>query len=83
MNKRIISCLLLLASCFSLQAQAPATNKKNSEYKFTIEKSIDAAAVQNQGMTGTCWSFSTLSFFESEIMRVKKIRCKTERNVCG
>jgi bleomycin hydrolase len=69
-----ILCVLLLAGSIALQAQAPTTNKKNSEYKFTITKSIDAAAVQNQGRTGTCWSFSTLSFFESEIMRVKKIK---------
>lgn len=75
MIKRIsFSCLLLLNSCFLLQAQAPATNKKNSEYKFTISKSIDAAPIQNQGRTGTCWSFSTLSFFESEVMRTKKIK---------
>ena len=75
MIKRIsLSCFLLLNSCFLLQAQAPATNKKNSEYKFTIVKSIDATPVQNQGKTGTCWSFSTLSFFESEVMRAKKIK---------
>lgn len=72
-NRIILSCLLLLVSCFSLQAQAPITNKKNSEYKFTVTKSIDATSVQNQGRTGTCWSFSTLSFFESEIIRLKKI----------
>lgn len=72
--KSFIACLLVLGACLSVVAQAPATNKKNSEYKFTITKSIDAAPVQNQGMTGTCWSFSTLSFFESEIMRVKKIK---------
>lgn len=72
--KKHLSCLLLLGSCFYLQAQAPATNKKNSEYKFTTVKSIEATPVQNQGKTGTCWSFSTLSFFESEIMRAKKIK---------
>lgn len=64
----------ILGACFYAAAQAPATNKKNSEYKFTITKSIDAAPVQNQGMTGTCWSFSTLSFFESEVMKMKKIK---------
>jgi bleomycin hydrolase len=73
-SKSFFACLLVLGSCLSVSAQAPATNKKNSEYKFTITKSIDAAPVQNQGMTGTCWSFSTLSFFESEIMRVKKVK---------
>lgn len=76
MNKHLISCFLLLSTWFQAVSQAPATNKKNSEYKFTITKSIDATPVQNQGMTGTCWSFSTLSFFESEILRLKKMKVK-------
>src|SRR6201988_2002821 len=66
--------LLLITSCFYVQAQLPSTNKKASEYKFTIVKSIETAPVQDQGKTGTCWSFSTLSFFESEIIRTKKIK---------
>jgi bleomycin hydrolase len=39
---------------------------------FTIVKSLDATAVQNQERTSTCWSFSSLSFFESEIIRMGK-----------
>jgi bleomycin hydrolase len=72
MKKLSFVSALLLGFWFSAAAQAPATNKKNSEYKFTITKNIDANPVQNQGMTGTCWSFSTLSFFESEVMFAKK-----------
>ncbi|MDP4115108.1 MAG: C1 family peptidase [Bacteroidota bacterium] len=30
----------------------------------------------NQGVTGTCWSFSTTSFFESEIYRLSKQKIK-------
>lgn len=30
----------------------------------------------NQGMTGTCWCFSTTSFFESEIFRLTKRKIK-------
>ena len=30
----------------------------------------------SQGLTGTCWSFSTTSFFESEIFRVNKRKIK-------
>lgn len=48
------------------------TNKKGSEYKFTVVKSIETSPVQNQGQTGTCWSFSSLSFFESELMKLGK-----------
>mgnify|MGYP000597415002 CR=1 FL=1 len=36
--------------------QGPLTNMKGSDYKFTIIKSLDANAVQNQNQTSTCWS---------------------------
>lgn len=61
---------LCLASAF-LSAQEK-TNKKDSGYRFTVLKNLDATAVQNQNMTSTCWSFSTLSFLESELMRMGK-----------
>lgn len=48
------------------------TNKKGSEYKFTTVKNIEGTPVQNQNITGTCWSFSSMSFFESEMIRLGK-----------
>ena len=63
-------CLTLTYACFA----QPITNKKGGGYNFTILKSIETTPIQSQGHTGTCWSFSTLSFFESEVMRVKKIK---------
>ncbi|MES2130942.1 MAG: C1 family peptidase [Bacteroidota bacterium] len=50
----------------------PLTNMKGSDYKFTLVKTLDATAVQNQNQTGTCWSFSSMSFFESELIRMGK-----------
>lgn len=49
---------------------------EQGNYKFTIQKTIDANPVQNQYKTSTCWSFSTLSFLESEILRTsgKKVQ---------
>jgi bleomycin hydrolase len=74
MKKHIrLFCLLFFGVYFIASAQ-PSTNKKNSEYKFAITKSIETTPIQSQGKTGTCWSFSTLSFFESEVMRIKKIK---------
>lgn len=48
----------------------PVTNTPDSEYKFKKMVHLDATPVQSQGYTGTCWSFSALSFFESELMRM-------------
>lgn len=69
--KIIFTSIFLLAGVLVIQAQEK-TNKKGSEYKFTTVKNLDASAVQNQNSTGTCWSFSSLSFFESELMRLGK-----------
>lgn len=44
-------------------------------YKFTTVTDLEATPVISQGVTGTCWSFSSTSFLESEIIRLtgKKI----------
>ncbi|MCE3228969.1 MAG: peptidase bleomycin hydrolase [Bacteroidetes bacterium] len=61
----------LICATFLASAQEK-TNKKGSDYKFTTVKNLDATNVQNQNMTGTCWSFSSLSFLESEMIRLGK-----------
>ncbi len=40
------------------------------EYNFTEVIDLEATPVISQGRTGTCWSFSTSSFLESEIIRL-------------
>lgn len=54
--------LALLTFAFSVAAQ---------KYEFKTIKEIDAEPVQAQGITGTCWSFSSTSFLEAEIIRIK------------
>ncbi|SHM47952.1 aminopeptidase C [Chitinophaga sp. CF418] len=63
---------LCLAAFFSTAAIAQTTNKEGSNYKFTVIKNLDAGDVENQGNTGTCWSFSGLSFFQAEALRIGK-----------
>jgi bleomycin hydrolase len=46
------------------------TNIESSKYQFTKIVQHDATPVQSQGKTSTCWSFSALSFFESELLRM-------------
>ncbi len=51
--------------------------KPESGYDFRVVKEVEATPVQNQYRTGTCWSFSALAFFESELIR----RGKGEQNL--
>lgn len=60
---------LCLAAFYSTMAVAQNTNKEGSNYQFTVVKNLDAGDVENQGRTGTCWSFSGLSFFQAEALR--------------
>lgn len=53
-------------------AQVPTSNVANSTIRFTIEKDLLNTEVKNQNNTSTCWSFSTLSFIESEILKAGK-----------
>lgn len=41
-------------------------------YQFEYIKMLPATPVKNQAVTGTCWSFATTSFFESELIRMGK-----------
>lgn len=63
----------LLLGVLSITAQ-DKTNKPGSSYSFTIIRQVEATEVQNQQATNTCWSFSSLSFFESELLRMGKGR---------
>lgn len=65
----LLLCAITVTSVFNAQTK---TNKANSEYTFTVLKSLDATAVQSQDRSSTCWSFSALSFFESEMIRLGK-----------
>ena len=58
----LFSFLGILFISASIYAQEP--------YTFTKIIDLEATPVINQGKTGTCWSFSSTSFLESEIIRI-------------
>jgi len=62
--------IILLLTTLSMLAQDTFSNKKGSLYEFSLIKDLEATPVENQNRTGTCWSFSSLSFLESEIIRL-------------
>jgi len=70
MNFRILL-VAIIANCAVVSAQKN-TNVEGSKFEFKEIVRHDASPVESQGRTGTCWSFSALSFLESEIMRVNK-----------
>lgn len=72
--KKLLIISIISISFNSFSQSKFETNKKYSEYKFKVLKDLEATDVQDQGRTSTCWSFSSLSFFESEIIRIKKER---------
>jgi bleomycin hydrolase len=67
-----LAVFIMAGTAMYAQETAKMSNKKDGGYHFTVIKDIEATEVQNQGRTGTCWSFSSLSFFESELLRMKK-----------
>lgn len=74
MHKRSAILLLLIVSFIIIshtQAHAQKQTSKD-DYSITLVKTIKTTPVKNQGHTSTCWSFSTLSFLESELLRMGK-----------
>lgn len=61
--------LFLMTGSF-VWAQNPIYTYQN--YRFTSVAQTEATSVKNQQHTGTCWSFTTTSFLESEMIRMGK-----------
>jgi len=67
--KGFISIVVLLLFCnMAVQAQ----EKKDTSYRFTLIKELPHTSVKDQNRTGTCWSFASTSFIESELLRMGK-----------
>ena len=62
----IALCALLSANAF---AAKPKKAKENNDPVFTTIKENPITSIKNQNRSGTCWNFSVLSFFESEILK--------------
>lgn len=67
---KYVFCIVAVVLTELFSAQETLQNFPGSEYHFTITHQIPSLPVQDQGQTGTCWSFAGISFAESEIMRI-------------
>lgn len=84
--KKIIT--MSLAAVFSTAVMAQTTEKKDSINPnapvFTVIKENPITSIKNQARSGTCWNYSTLSFFEAEILKkTKKTYDLCEMFVCN
>lgn len=59
---------LALLALITLGASAQEKVKDNKPV-FTVVKKLPITSIKNQNRSGTCWDFSTLSYFEAEILK--------------
>ena len=57
---------LAVAGCVCAQEKKDEPKEKPI---FTVVKEIPITSVKDQAHSGTCWNYSTLSFFEAEILK--------------
>lgn len=61
--------VLLISVCIVFIIH-PVFSQIEPEYVFTTVYEVPTTSVKQQGRSGTCWSFSTTSFLETEILRL-------------
>jgi aminopeptidase C len=62
---------LIVAVLMALGTSAFA-QEKTEGFQFTTVKENPITSIKNQNRSGTCWAFSSLSFFEAELIRMGK-----------
>jgi bleomycin hydrolase len=67
MKRKLLYLITLLAF---LQVNVLAQNETG--YQFEEVKKLETSPVKNQQRTGTCWSYATTSFLETELIRMGK-----------
>ena len=72
--------LFALAICsvgaFAQDKNENKEEKKDEGFVFTTVKANPITSIKNQNQSGTCWCFSSLAFFESELLRLNKDKNK-------
>ena len=70
--KKTILLVWMLAIVTMGFSQKKDTTNADKGYHFTVVKKLPTTSVKNQYRAGTCWSYSTISFLESELLRMGK-----------
>jgi aminopeptidase C len=72
MKKILLSAIMGAFALSSMAQDAPVANDSIEGFQFTTVDSIAITPVKNQNRSGTCWSYSTIGFLESELIRMGK-----------
>ena len=62
MRKTLVAALLALVA-ININAAGQNENVKSNKPVFTVVKQIPITSIKDQNRSGTCWDYSTLSYF--------------------
>ncbi|MCF0182301.1 MAG: aminopeptidase [Muribaculaceae bacterium] len=68
--KRVLLGIMALGVAMSAAADSKVVHPDSTGFKFTDTKVIKCTPVKDQHKSGTCWCYSTNTYFEAEILRV-------------
>lgn len=71
-NLLTVLCVMLTLNGFAQENKEAKEEEKKEGFEFTVVKENPITSIKNQNQSGTCWCFSTLSFIESELLRMGK-----------
>ena len=67
--KKILTFALLAMIATGAQAEEKKDSANKNKPVFTVIKEIPITSIKDQNRSGTCWDYSTLSYFEAEILK--------------
>ena len=67
--KKLLTIALLALLATGAQAEEKSDSANKNKPVFTTIKENPITSIKDQNRSGTCWDYSTLSFFESEILK--------------
>ena len=67
--KKLFTLALLAVVALGAQAEEKKDSTASNKPVFTVIKENPITSIKDQNRSGTCWDYSTLSFFEAEILK--------------
>lgn len=72
MNKNLLLAAVMMLLPGTMTAQEKPAAAKNDTVQFTVVKANPITSIKDQNQSGTCWDYSSLGFFEAELLRLGK-----------